>query len=349
MWVIDHSYPKPDRLSYLVDSPSYENQYAEKLRLPKAGGKDLAHAAFVDWLCFTFPKLALGDFDDDWDYVRKLHGILVDVLGFGVAYENSKGRHFYQRSYVLGENWGLLCIGGQHDTLMVLLNGSGCAASTQGWEQHMRCHLQHWQARITRIDLAADFYQGQYTVDKALSDYTTDQFSQGARRPRCDQRGDWVNTHDTRGRTFYVGARGSGKFLRVYEKGKQLGGAFGTEYPNWTRVELELGARGRVIPFEVLRAPGEYLAGSYPALGFINAQQTRIRTQAKQQQTTISKAKHVLKRQFGRVLYTLTVMAHHAGKTADELLDELSIPEFPERLITPYHRLAPVHALEQWE
>lgn len=84
----------------------------------------------------------------------------------------------------------------------------------------------------------------------------------GGRNPRFERR-NYDNPHE--GRTFYVGTRDSGKLCRVYEKGRQLG----DRNSKWVRIEVELHSTNREIPLEILLGCGDYLAGAYPALGWI--------------------------------------------------------------------------------
>ena len=56
----------------------------------------------------------------------------------------------------------------------------------------------------------------------------------------------------------YLRKTENGKLMRIYEKGKQLGDATSP----WVRWELELHNKSRVIPFDVLTAPGQYVAGA---------------------------------------------------------------------------------------
>src|SRR6185436_18889339 len=76
------------------------------------------------------------------------------------------------------------------------------------------------------------------------------------------------------GRSFYVGSRQGGKLCRVYEKGKQLGDA----ESKWTRAEVELHAKDRVIPWDAVTEPVKYLAGSFPFFAFLSLVAERIRT-----------------------------------------------------------------------
>jgi phage replication initiation protein len=47
------------------------------------------------------------------------------------------------------------------------------------------------------------------------------------------------------------------------------------------RAEVELRSKDRIIPWEVLYKPGQYLAGSYKALNFISLKQSKLETNKK--------------------------------------------------------------------
>lgn len=121
------------------------------------------------------------------------------------------------------------------------------------------------RAKITRVDLARDFLSGEYTVDMANTAYDDGEFCSGGRWPSGEHHGNWKRP-DGAGRTLYLGKRKSGKFTRIYEKGRQLGDK---ESP-WTRLEVEFKSIDRIVPFDVLLYPGQYLAAAYPALDFLS-------------------------------------------------------------------------------
>ncbi|MFV7481663.1 replication initiation factor domain-containing protein, partial [Acinetobacter junii] len=61
-------------------------------------------------------------------------------------------------------------------------------------------------------------------------------------------------------RTLCIGSRDSGKYLRLYEKGR----AEGDPNDNWQRAEVEFKSIGRILPFDMLLAPSEYFIAAYP-------------------------------------------------------------------------------------
>jgi phage replication initiation protein len=118
-------------------------------------------------------------------------------------------------------NYGLLAYGGesQKGSIHVEINAQGCAAVVH-WEE-----IAEWgekrNAVITRLDLAHDDFTGdEITVGVGLDWYREGRFNQSGRPPKAKLIDDLGSGE---GRTFYVGNRKSGKYLRIYEKGKQLG------------------------------------------------------------------------------------------------------------------------------
>lgn len=280
--------PTVKRGEHRWGEPIMTNQYVELVtsdgkikQVVKRTGINGA-SAFIDWLNFTchettLTNLGAGMGITDFDIVSKFSEALQGVLGYGITRQCARGRNFYDRSYELGEGFGFVCHGGQRSTILVMINGSGIAAATPGWQYRLQHFLEciAVNPRLTRVDVAHDCYQGEYTVDQADADYDDGGFRlpKSPTNPECEHRGNWKRING-KGRSFYVGLRTSGKFLRVYEKGKQLG----DPRSEWVRVELELKSVDRVIPFDILVNPGCYLAGAYPALNRINEEQNRIRT-----------------------------------------------------------------------
>lgn len=261
---------------------------------------------------------------------RRLQGI----IGYGVSSMLGYGQHFYDQSYTLGDGWGTVSVGGQNQTVLVSLSGKGIAAAKDGWELRLKTFLEQSQrARITRLDLAHDDYIGaMYSVDKADEDHTNGLFNCGGRNPRCEYRGDWKNP-DGKGRSFYVGNRKNGKFCRVYEKGRELG----SPSSDWVRVEVEFKSVDRVIPFDALIRPGEYLAAAYPAFGWISEHQERILTTQKETQAGVSQAIKWMRHQCGAYVHHLVQLLG-----VDDFITKVSRDDKePKFMKLPHHGLAP--------
>lgn len=267
-------------------------------------------SAFLDWLNFT-----CGDDSFEWEshnpdlseerVVLDASITLDGIFGFGVTKKLPNGRNFYQSAYALGDDWGFLAIGGQRATVQISLSGTGLAAAREGWEARLYAWLttKAKRAKLTRVDVAHDCYDGQYTVEKAREDYREGGADCRGRMPVCEERGDWYRPNGS-GRTFYIGKRTNGKFARIYEKGKQLGDV----NSEWTRVEIEFKSVDRIIPLDILLNPGQYLAGAYPMFEWINAKAERIATVKKALAAGYERAIKYAQRQIGGTLAFIAEM-----------------------------------------
>lgn len=313
-------------------------------------------SAMIDWLnmtigvetfdaedCTISPDNCLHEDDkraplSPDDYAVAISRKLKAILGYGISHKLGYGQYFYDSSWALAEGWGTVSIGGQRDTVLVSISGTGLAAAREGWESRLQAFLSGaLRSRITRVDLAHDDYEGsRYTVDKADRDHTGGLFNNGGRNPRCEYRGDWKNP-DGKGRSFYVGNRKNGKYCRVYEKGRELG----CSASPWVRVEVEIKSDNMVIPFDILTRPGEYLAASYPAFAWVNERQERIETTKRVVSANVQRALKTVRHQFGSYIHHLVEIF---GK--DEFLSKVmrsdKIPAFAK---VPHHALAekPIH------
>lgn len=304
-------------------------------------------AAFIDWVNFTVLESSFywGDRSvpvTDDQLIASVSIVLDSIFGYGVTAKREKGANFYHKSWDLGDRFGLACYGGQRDTVLISISGAGLAAAKEGWEKRLYDFLSRADRPcITRVDLAHDDYSGaSYSVDKGLADYHVGLFSNGGRPPEIEQRGNWQKPNG-KGRTLYIGTRRNGKYLRVYEKGRELG------FPSsdWVRIEGELRSVDRIVPLDVLLDPGAYLAAMYPALGFLNKRQKRIETKKREAVFSYEKALGHAKRMFGALLW----MAREVEGSADALIEKIGKPgQFPKSIkhISDYRTCAPsVHHL----
>lgn len=274
--------------------------------------------AFIDWLAFTVePKAAIA--------LPWLYSILEEVFNLRNRTEwipSRKGWCGYTNRIDLGV-YGLIAFGGeaQKNTMHVELNAHACAVVSNWGEVKLWGEEDH--ARITRIDLAHDDLEAKtFDIARGLELLAQGGFAAGGRPPKArlvDDLGSGA------GKTLYVGHRVSGKLLRIYEKGKQLGCASSP----WVRVEVELRNKGREIPWDVALAPERYLAGAYPALAFLSTEQCRLRTL--QRATAISYEAMVknLRTQSGKALCVMTRV--HEGDAAAVLVQVIR-EGMPKRL-----------------
>lgn len=184
------------------------------------------------------------------------------LLGFRSG-EQRNGREYYGVTVLIvnddGVEVGYVSAGNearQRGTLCVSVSGLGCTFAAHDWEIRLHDWLQELEAKLTRVDLALDFYNGEFTVDEAKEVYSAGGFSFQNRAPTPGFHGDWINGQK---RTFTVGLRESGKLCRIYEKGHK----YGDLADKWVRVEVELHNTERVLPLRMLLEPGVFFAGCY--------------------------------------------------------------------------------------
>jgi phage replication initiation protein len=302
------------------------------------------NAAFIDWLNFTFSVDAFyKEFpfvdsisDSGLDIVVAISEKLHSIFGFGVTSKCDGGKNFYKDSYVLGDGWGFLCIGGYHqrNTCLIMLSGTGCTACRgRKWEKSIHGFLERVSGKITRVDCTADFFDGEYSLDMAEAQYMNGDFNNGGKEVSARQAGNWLKPDGT-GRTLYIGKKENGKELCLYEKGLQLGGNFSTLFKNWVRVELRYGNKDRVIPLDILLFPGQYLSAGYKPLNFISKVQCRIKTVKAKVKVEYDKAKAVLKHQFGGLLFVIaSVEGSIASVVRDDVPKRLIVPDFKNRIL----------------
>lgn len=278
-------------------------------------------SAIVDFLNVTFPV-------GHWEKpdVSLFTALCAATDGpFGLMVERQGGKHHYERHAAFEYGKVLFCWGGeqQRGTGLLSIPGEGCAL-IRDWPQLVSFLRDELDARITRIDLAHDDFEGVHSVDGAVRMYQDGLFKSGGREPTASQAGNWIRPDGT-GRTLYIGARENGKQLRVYEKGMELGKPFDP----WVRWEVELHNTRRVVPWEAALEPGRYLAGAYPALSFISADACRIRTLRKTDAISLERLKHHARIGYGQLIGTLQERLQDPAA----VVAQLSRPGTPPRLV----------------
>lgn len=241
-----------------------------------------------------------------------------------------RGAFGFRYSAHFGDGAGMLAWGGdsQRGRVYFSLMGQGCSMVTD-WSR-LSTWLQQHRAVIKRADVAYDDFAGDVvSIAWAVQQYHDDGFNAGGRKPSHSVYGDWLHGEEsTKGRTLGIGNRASGKFARIYEKGKQLGDASSP----WTRIEVEWRAQDRFIPFDILTRPGHYLAGAYPCLAFLAEEQSTIKTIAKAAQIAFDAAVDNAKRSCGKLVNLLLDVV---GGDYVEVVTRLARPGYPSR-VDPY-------------
>jgi len=245
-------------------------------------------------------------------------------------FQQRKGMFGFRYSARFGDGAGIVAWGGesQRGHVFFSLMGKGCGM-VRDWPA-FAAWLENNRAVIKRVDVAHDDFEGKLvSIAWAVEQYKADGFNAGGRKPRHEVFGDWLEgSASVKGRTLGIGNRASGKYARIYEKGKQLG----EEASPWTRVEVEWRAQDRFIPCDVLVHPGHYLAGAYPCLAMLSEKQCAIKTRAKGGQIAYDCAVDHAKRHCGKIVNLM--LAVQGGDYAG-VVDSLIRPGFPAR-VDPY-------------
>lgn len=257
----------------------------------------------VDWLRFTF--LPVGAPSHALELLARYFALCFPVP---VSLRHSKrGIHGYQTSqdvmaFIDGElvRLAIVAVGGDNvgGTMCVDISGTGCAV-IDDW-QAVFAMMQDLDANITRCDLAVDFLKGEWTVNQVQELYFAGRFNAGGRIPkyRSIESGD-VNSPGCHGKTFEIGLRTSGKMVRAYEKGRQLG----NQDSPWVRVEVELHNKHRKIPHEVVLKRDEYFAGAHKALeDFVQAAALKVPTLQRTYESQLAQKLRSLRNQYGKTI-----------------------------------------------
>lgn len=198
--------------------------------------------------------------------------------------------------------------------------GLPCRPALSAW-------LEAHRTAIKRVDVAYDDLAGEtVNIEWAVDQYAKGGFKAGGRNPSHQLFGDWLSgSSAARGRTLGIGSRDSGKYCRIYEKGKQLG----DPESRWTRIEVEWRGQDRLIPYDVLTRPGQYLAGAYPCLRSLSVQQSRIKTIAKAGTIAYERAVATGRLHTGKLV---NLMLHVMGGDYAAVVDRLKRAGTPARI-----------------
>jgi len=291
----------------------------------------------IDWINLTvledtFFKTARQTLVADEQIIEEASRQFEKIFGFGITLKRDRGMNFYRESWVLGDDMGFVCFGGQRSTMLVTLSGQGCQNALVGWEGRLFDFLTKVAMRpsISRIDLAFDNFDGDVlSVDWAEKQWWHGgySFKKGGRPPEIQKLGNW-NRPSGKGRTLTIGQRTSSKFCRFYEKGKKEG----DKASLWCRCEVEFKNTSMIISPEVLLNPSQYFCGAYPCFAEFAHVDTPRRMEVKQKtaQITVAACIEVTKHQFGKYLRVFREL--YGDKDALDLVCNDSEDYWPKRM-----------------
>lgn len=160
----------------------------------------------------------------------------------------------------------------QKGWVRIILTGEGCSW-VQDWEQVAKWGGLLDSAEIRRLDIALTTYDGEVNHQMVIAAHEAGEFQAGAGRPPVRRT---IESSDPRaGKTVYVGKRECAKFFRAYEKGfemlkdvrrgrEDVTHIGGDLVENIYRLEVELKAVDKYIPWDAVTDRDAVFAGSYP-------------------------------------------------------------------------------------
>ena len=264
------------------------------------------------------------------DYAYAMGKVLKDIFGFGIESKMPKGINYYEETYKLENGCGHICVGGQNDTILVMINGLGCTLGNYGWEDDLHAWLRLFAHRpkITRIDLAHDdFESDNISIHWAKEQFDLGGYKSGGRPPKFNIIGDYW-TPDGSGSTAYIGTRKSSKYARIYEKGKQLG----QTDSKWMRAEVEYKAKNCYIPLDAMLNASQHFVAAYPCFHALDYSQQPVKLEVIKKTAKIvwDKAISITQHQFGKYIAAIRDFYQDDSIVLDILTHE--VDEYPKRL-----------------
>lgn len=339
---------KLDQIAALADPPS--NNMGGTYPLPPLNisydeniAVSVAQKTTVDWLSFTcildIPAIS-----------NTLQAIWPDAL----LMRNKKGLPGYPESYsvhVENMQYGVVGSGAAHGRNYVSLTGVACKTLTHDLYASFFeiLSMPELDARLTRVDICLDLFQGELTWDHAYRAYDNDAFK-AKKSPRNPQKKviDLSSDGKNLGRTLYLGKRDGAVYGRVYEKGlevfanlpeelrdlshereEQLGGS--QKADSWLRLEVEYKRSDSELPFDMLLNRDSFFAGAYPyfsdALGRTDGRRPKnLKTDT---DVSLLKLMQNAKHSYGSLIYSLVQL----GFTPNDVVDHLSSGRDNEKLL----------------
>ena len=165
--------------------------------------------------------------DPDFAASSQAHALaqkICKILGpeFQIEPELKKGQDFYRFRWSITRNgaecaWvGFLASGdsprqqAQSQTIHANLYGAACTFARGDWRVRMANLVEECDAKITRCDLALDFFNGiAGGLDRIRDDWHSGAMDVNGRRPKANTVGPWVE--GGRGRSFYFGSKEAGR------------------------------------------------------------------------------------------------------------------------------------------
>jgi phage replication initiation protein len=310
------------------DVPPYTNRggnYPTTVLLtdPAANPPSQKFNCHIDYLSFThrIPEtVSLSKYMEE--YFQKI----VDMVPGASLNPTKRGYSGYSNLCQLtrdGLNIGLIAYGGNNYTVLTSLSGQGCVGVNMGL---MYIFVSDLMAKLTRVDVAHDDLDGVFTVKKYQELYELGCFKNehGGRNPIAKLHDDLGSNE---GNTLQIGKKKNGKEVCIYEKGKQLG----DKLSPWVRVEGRLTNEDRIVPYDILLTPGDYLAGMYQPFKDLSDKSTFIAIVKKHADIALKAMIDNASIAYGKLINLMSELAY----TDTEIVKALIRDGIPKRVILP--------------
>lgn len=208
-----------------------------------------------------------------------------------VFFETANGMLGYKRSIninLYGQIIGKIAYGSTHGRNYLQLSGTACK-EIKDWQKFKHYLAVMNTVKLTRVDIAADFYYGEINLELVRLAYDGGKFKLEKARtnPVYDLRQPIGGDGYPLGWTAYIGKRTGSKMARIYHKGAEQFGKMNradqeicmgnweeigildndgqpATMGNWVRAEIEYKAKDVELAYDMLINTDEYFAGAYP-------------------------------------------------------------------------------------
>ncbi len=273
---------------------------------------------FIDYIAFTVRHVERSE------TAFPLQDVILNL--FCIPIESltpiGKGRYGYTNSIGFG-SYGNMLFGGasQRNTIHVQISGTGCKL-VRDW-----LAVYTWgesnNVKLRRLDIAHDDHDGiEIDIARAINWYDKGLFGDRGRPPKRQLFDDF---NDGSGKTFYVGARGNSRFVRIYEKGKQLG----DPESKWCRAEIEFKAVDQIIPWSAVVDSDPFFAGAYKALSFLTTRQDKFERIRREEAIAFEQALHWARQHVGQFI-NLLCLKH--DNDSEKVVADLRRDGIPKKL-----------------
>jgi len=235
----------------------------------------------IDWLSFTS--------EETTGILEEFVKILIPTVRIIPLKFGQPGYKFVKEINLSGTAIGRIGYGASHNRNLLTLTGKGTAEID--WATFLKYYQVLETPKISRIDIAHDFFEGEVTHEIIIAAYESGKFKpvKSSKNPSIGIISGTDGEGNNKGRTINIGNKKSGKSIRTYEKGLERFAKLFSEIPeeqkppadkmtcddveqgigqslllNWYRMEVQYGNNDRELNFDMIINRDDYFVGAYP-------------------------------------------------------------------------------------